>query len=609
MSTPSKVSGNLSLPATALLVSPPKTIALPSAVLSPRSPSGTNVGPPLPLSPDKMCMGNNLSALDRVQPPSPNSDPSTALNCPPRSPLATDESADLVAAPVSGSLSPGTTTTAGNLPHVVPCPEEKPDKDACFEAHPPAPYCPDELPNFSLGSLVLPNFSSEGSPDMAHSPPTSLEDQLFLSPSPEKQDVQEVVNLSDSPVAKVPNLPSEWTKMFLGLLSGPPRAKAFSSLPPVVKSTCKYCELPSPLAHRVWHRLNAPPKSPLDSDPPEQASSPAKPNVLSPPRSSRRSVPKKRRVSLVRGCYVTKTSCQPSSKASLPVAFFSMRSAYVLHKCPKSPAASSAPGDTSSRFCCACKILFVDKRALREHNYNVQNPLRPAQPSVPVVKAAPPTHQSKVADRSNSSSCLRNLSGALGVSSSSTPPEPRPLLPCADCNFLAKTRKGLRFHRYRQHSVPIAKRFDDKEDRALNRTNVLHFCIHTLSHNLKTPKSDDVLPHIRGSTRLSTSDGAESGEGFGRVATHRDRLGSVHNQPEYAGRSKCTLPPEFTPDEKKRVITRYRLRGASGSDGLHPVSLKRVLKRVVERELAILLNMWLRFRKVTMGMCQLLRRR
>ncbi|XP_055947152.1 uncharacterized protein LOC129980793 [Argiope bruennichi] len=138
-----------------------------------------------------------------------------------------------------------------------------------------------------------------------------------------------------------------------------------------------------------------------------------------------------------------------------------MRSAYVLHKCPKSPAASSAPGDTSSRFCCDCKILFVNKKALREHNNNIHNPLRPAQPSVPVAKAAPPTQQPKTADASNSSSCVRNLSGALGVSTPSTPPtppEPRPLLPCADCNFLAKTRKGLRFHRYRQHSVPIAKR-------------------------------------------------------------------------------------------------------------------------------------------------------
>ncbi|KAF8797253.1 hypothetical protein HNY73_001538 [Argiope bruennichi] len=152
---------------------------------------------------------------------------------------------------------------------------------------------------------------------------------------------------------------------------------------------------------------------------------------------------------------------RPAFQCPRCLAFFSMRSAYVLHKCPKSPAASSAPGDTSSRFCCDCKILFVNKKALREHNNNIHNPLRPAQPSVPVAKAAPPTQQPKTADASNSSSCVRNLSGALGVSTPSTPPtppEPRPLLPCADCNFLAKTRKGLRFHRYRQHSVPIAKR-------------------------------------------------------------------------------------------------------------------------------------------------------
>ncbi|KAF8789729.1 Retrovirus-related Pol polyprotein type-1 like protein [Argiope bruennichi] len=76
--------------------------------------------------------------------------------------------------------------------------------------------------------------------------------------------------------------------------------------------------------------------------------------------------------------------------------------------------------------------------------------------------------------------------------------------------------------------------------------------------------------------------------------TRNDLCGQL----EYAGRSKCTLPPEFTPDEKKRVITRCRLHGASEPDGLHPVSHKRVLKRVVERELTILFNMWLRFRKV-----------
>ncbi|KAF8789428.1 hypothetical protein HNY73_007366 [Argiope bruennichi] len=208
---------------------------------------------------------------------------------------------------------------------------------------------------------------------MAHSPPTSLEDQLFLSPSPEKQDVQEVVTLSDSPVAKVPDLPSEWTKMFLGLLSGPPRAKAFSSLPPVDKSTCRYCELvlsspvslklhleevhlirsptksaapvapsrsdpalrllpqfvcqkckeafhfkPSPLAHRCLASADAPPKSPLDSDPPEQASSPAKPKrpVTS---TSSQSVSKSVGSLSYAAAYVTKTSCQPSSKASLPV--------------------------------------------------------------------------------------------------------------------------------------------------------------------------------------------------------------------------------------------------------------------------------------------------
>ncbi|KAF8789419.1 hypothetical protein HNY73_007357 [Argiope bruennichi] len=341
MSTPTKVSGNMSFPATALLVSPPKTIALPSVVLSPRSPNGSNVGPPLPLSPDKMCMGNNLSAHDHVRPSSRNSDPSTALNCPDPSqcdtkvltdsstscsglvtvetkpgsavcertrsklaakkqiearaspvlkpqavppasqmnstcvslklplgsPLATDECADLVAAPVSESLPLGTSTTAGNLPHVVPCPEEKSDKDACLEAHPAAPQCPDELPNFSLGSLGLPNRSSEGSPVMAQSPPTTLEDQLFLSPSPEKQDVQEVVTLSDSPLAKVPDLPSEWTKMFLGLLSGPPPAKAFASLPPVAKSTCKYCELvlSSPVSLKLHleevHLIRSPTKS------------------------------------------------------------------------------------------------------------------------------------------------------------------------------------------------------------------------------------------------------------------------------------------------------------------------------------------------------------
>ncbi|XP_055924522.1 proteoglycan 4-like [Argiope bruennichi] len=519
MSTPTKVSGNMSFPATALLVSPPKTIALPSVVLSPRSPNGSNVGPPLPLSPDKMCMGNNLSAHDHVRPSSRNSDPSTALNCPDPSqcdtkvltdsstscsglvtvetkpgsavcertrsklaakkqiearaspvlkpqavppasqknstcvslklplgsPLATDECADLVAAPVSESLPLGTSTTAGNLPHVVPCPEEKSDKDACLEAHPAAPQCPDELPNFSLGSLGLPNRSSEGSPVMAQSPPTTLEDQLFLSPSPEKQDVQEVVTLSDSPLAKVPDLPSEWTKMFLGLLSGPPPAKAFASLPPVAKSTCKYCELvlSSPVSLKLHleevHPIRSPTKSaapevPTRSNPamrllpqfvypPELASSPAKPKRPA-TSTSNQSVSKSGSLS-----YAAATSRKlpanppprPAFQCPRCLAFFSMRSAYVLHKCPKSPAASSAPGDTSSRFCCDCKILFVNKKALREHNYNIHNPLRPAQPSVPVAKAAPPTQQPKTADRSNSSSCVRNLSGALGVSTPSTP--------------------------------------------------------------------------------------------------------------------------------------------------------------------------------------------
>ncbi|KAF8784074.1 Retrovirus-related Pol polyprotein type-1 like protein [Argiope bruennichi] len=72
---------------------------------------------------------------------------------------------------------------------------------------------------------------------------------------------------------------------------------------------------------------------------------------------------------------------------------------------------------------------------------------------------------------------------------------------------------------------------------------------------------------------------------------------------EYAGDSKCTKPLEFTPKEVKRVIKGCRLRGASGPDGLRPVSLKRSLKRGVEHELAALFNLWLKFRKVPAFQC------
>ncbi|KAF8789554.1 Retrovirus-related Pol polyprotein type-1 like protein [Argiope bruennichi] len=152
------------------------------------------------------------------------------------------------------------------------------------------------------------------SPDRSCSLSQPLEDQLFLSPSPEKQDAPEVVTLSDSPAAKDPVYPPEWASIILGALNGPPRVKAFPSLSLVNESPlkCHYCE--------------------------------------------------------------------------------------------------------------------------------------------------------KVTGSSNTSSYVRNLSNAIGVSSTSsaTPPEPRPYLPCAECNFLAKIRKGLRFHRYRQDAIEIAKRSTTK---------------------------------------------------------------------------------------------------------------------------------------------------
>ncbi|KAF8797269.1 hypothetical protein HNY73_001554 [Argiope bruennichi] len=81
--------GKSVFPCNCLACEPPKTVALPSVVLSPRSPNDSNVGPLLPFSPDKMCVGNNLSSphqslhenIDRVHPLSPNSVLSAALNC------------------------------------------------------------------------------------------------------------------------------------------------------------------------------------------------------------------------------------------------------------------------------------------------------------------------------------------------------------------------------------------------------------------------------------------------------------------------------------------------------------------------------------------------
>ncbi|GBN75164.1 hypothetical protein AVEN_272725-1 [Araneus ventricosus] len=73
---------------------------------------------------------------------------------------------------------------------------------------------------------------------------------------------------------------------------------------------------------------------------------------------------------------------------------------------------------------------------------------------------------------------------------------------------------------------------------------------------------------------------------------------------DYAGSSKCTPPPEITAKEVKRAIMGCRLRGASGPDGLRPVSLKRALKRGVEHEVATLFNMWISFRRVPAFQCE-----
>ncbi|GBN38154.1 hypothetical protein AVEN_15042-1 [Araneus ventricosus] len=61
-------------------------------------------------------------------------------------------------------------------------------------------------------------------------------------------------------------------------------------------------------------------------------------------------------------------------------------------------------------------------------------------------------------------------------------------------------------------------------------------------------------------------------------------------QLDYTGNKECIAPAEFTAEEVKRVIQRCRLRGASGPDGLRPVSLKRALKRGVGSELATLFS-------------------
>ncbi|KAF8797325.1 hypothetical protein HNY73_001605 [Argiope bruennichi] len=517
MSSPTKVSENLSFPATASLVSPPKTFALPSVVLSPRSPNCSNVGPPLPPSPDKTCLGNSPSSHDPVR-PSRNSDPSNALNCPDpsqcdkfavndsstscsglgtvatkpgsavcertRSKLAAKKQVEASASPQlkSQAVPPDSQEKLSCDPLKMPlgpllateeCTDLKPDKDACPKGHPSDPQCQDVMPNFSLGSLGLNTLPSQSSPVLAKSPPSSLEDQLYLSPSPEKPDVREVVTLNDSPLANFPDDPSEWTKMFLGLLSGPPPAKAFASLPPVTKSICKYCELvlsspvslklhleevhlirspsksaapvapsrsnpalrllpqfvcdkckaafhfkPSLLAHRCLETADASSKSPLGSDPPELASS-----------STKRTRP------------ATSNSKQVvSNKGSLSYA------AATSRKLPANPPPRPHSSVRAAWHFLACGLPTFCTSALCHRPVPLVRKLLLQRRSRSPPTQATPLHVSET------------LGGALGVSSSSTPPEPRPMLPCVDCNFLAKTRKGLRFHRYRQHSVPIAKR-------------------------------------------------------------------------------------------------------------------------------------------------------
>ncbi|GIY02432.1 retrovirus-related Pol polyprotein from type-1 retrotransposable element R2 [Caerostris extrusa] len=70
------------------------------------------------------------------------------------------------------------------------------------------------------------------------------------------------------------------------------------------------------------------------------------------------------------------------------------------------------------------------------------------------------------------------------------------------------------------------------------------------------------------------------------------------------GENDCQPPKPITDQEVLAVIKRCRVKGAAGPDGLRPVSLKRALKRGVERELAALFSLWLKCRKVPARQCE-----